>query len=113
MWNQDHFGFPINARPYSAIGTIEKVEIAEVLNEMVRRACLFEKPKNTMPTTTTTTTTTTTSTTTAYRSKKSQAKANDEVFEKEVDQVLVQPVQAAYPNLVSIINQTNLLAIYS
>ena len=77
---------------------------------MVRRACLFEKPKNTMPTTTTTTT----STTTAYRSKKSQAKANDEVFiEKEVDQVLVQPVQAAYPNLVSIINQTNLLAIYS
>ena len=108
MWNQDHFGFPINARPYSAIGTIEKVEIAEVLNEMVRRACLFEKPKNTMPTTTTTT-----STTTAYRSKKSQAKANDEVFEKEVDQVLVQPVQAAYPNLVSIINQTNLLAIYS
>ena len=81
---------------------------------MVRRACLFEKPKNTMPTTTTTTTTTT-STTTAYRSKKShQAKANDEVFiEKEVDQVLVQPVQAAYPNLVSIINQTNLLAIYS
>ena len=77
---------------------------------MVRRACLFEKPKNTMPTTTTTTT----STTTAYRSKKSQTKANDEVFiEKEVDQVLVQPVQAAYPNLVSIINQTNLLAIYS
>ena len=76
---------------------------------MVRRACLFEKPKNTMPTTTTTT-----STTTAYRSKKSQTKANDEVFiEKEVDQVLVQPVQAAYPNLVSIINQTNLLAIYS
>jgi len=113
VWNQDHFGFPINARPYSAIGTIEKVEIAEVLNEMVRRACLFEKPKNTMPTTTTTTTTTTTSTTTAYRSKKSQAKANDEVFEKEVDQVLVQPVQAAYPNLVSIINQTNLLAICS
>ena len=52
-------------------------------------------------------TTTTTSTTTAYRSKKSQAKANDEVFiEKEVDQVLVEPVvsEAAYPNLVSIIN---------
>ena len=66
---------------------------------MVRRACLFEKPKNTMPTTTTT------STTTAYRSKKSQAKTNDEVFiEKEVDQVLVEPVvsKAAYPNLVSI-----------
>ena len=72
---------------------------------MVRRACLFEKPKNTMPTTTTTT-----STTTAYRSKKSQTKANDEVFiEKEVDQGLLEPVvsEAAYPNLVSINNQTN------
>ena len=73
---------------------------------MVRRACLFEKPKNTMPTTTTTTTTTTT----AYRSsKKSQAKAkaNDEAFiEKDVDQVLLEPVvsEAAYPNLVSINN---------
>ena len=51
------------------------------------------------------TTTTPTSTTTAYRSKKSQAKANDKAFiEKEVDQVLVEPVvsKAAYPNLVSI-----------
>ena len=77
---------------------------------MVRRACLFEKPKNTMPTTTTTTTTT------AYRSsKKSQAKAkaNDEAFiEKEVDQVLLEPVvsETAYPNLVSINNQPNKFA---
>ena len=59
------------------------------------------------------TTTTPTSTTTAYRSKKSQAKANDEAFiEKEVDQVLVEPVvsEAAYPNLVSINNQPNKFA---
>ena len=116
MWNQDHLGFPINARPTSAIGTLEKVEIAEVLNQIVQRACDFEKPKakSTPPTITTTTTTTTT---TAYRSsKKSQAKAkaNDEAFiEKEVDQVLLEPVvsEAAYPNLVSINNQTNLLKI--
>ena len=77
---------------------------------MVRRACLFEKPKNTASTTATVT-----STTTAYRSKKNQAKANDEAFiEKDVDQVLVEPVvvsEATYPNLVSIINQTNLLKI--
>ena len=82
----------------SAIGTLEKVEIAEVLNEMVRRACNFEKPKNTMPTTTSTT---------AYRGKKNQAKATDEAFiEQKVDQVLVEPIlsEAAYPNLVSIIN---------
>ena len=88
----------------SAIGTLEKVEIAEVLNEMVRRACNFEKPKNTMPTTTSTISTTST---TAYRSKKNQAKATDEAFiEQKVDQVLVEPIlsEAAYPNLVSIIN---------
>ena len=103
MWNQDHLGFPINARPTSAIGTLEKVEIAEVLNQIVQRACDFEKP----------TTATTTTTTTAYRKVKAEVKAKDEIaFEKEVDKVLTQPVvvEAAYPNLVSIINQTNLLA---
>ena len=87
---------------------MEKIDIAEVINQMVRRACLFEKPKNTRSTTATATATTTiTTTTTAYRSKvKSQGKANDEVFiEKDVDQVLAQPVvvKEAYPNLVSII----------
>ena len=104
VWNQDHLGFPINARPTSAIGTLEKVEIAEVLNQIVQRACDFEKP----------TTATTTTTTTAYRKVKAEVKAKDEfAFEKEVDKVLTQPVvvEAAYPNLVSIINQTNLLAI--
>ena len=98
VWNQDHFGFPINARPYSAIGTMEKIEIAEVLNQMVRKACNFEKPKTKMtsPTATTTTTTTTTATTTtAYRKLKTAA--------KDVDRVLMEPViaEAAYPNLVS------------
>ena len=97
----------------SAIGTLEKIEIAEVLNEIVKRACLFEKPKATPPPTTTTTTTTAT---TAYRKAKAEVKAKDEIaFEKEVDKVLTQPVvvEAAYPNLVSIINQANLLAICS
>ena len=113
----DHFGFPINARPFSAIGTLEKIDIADVLNQMIRRACDFEKPKVkvSIPTAATTTTATTT-TTTAYRKVKAEVKAKDEIaFEKEVDKVLAQPVvvEAAYPNLVSIINQTNLLAICS
>ena len=117
MWNQDHFGFPINARPYSAIGTIEKVEIAEVLNEIVKKACLFEKPKVAAPPTSTTTTTATT----AYRKAKVEAKAKDEVEvkakdkdEKEVDRVLAQPVvvEAAYPNLVSN-NKMNSPAIFT
>ena len=82
---------------------MEKIEIAEVLNEIVKRACLFEKPKATPPPTTTTTTTTAT---TAYRKAKVEAKAKDEVkaFKtEEADRVLVQPVvaEAAYPNLVS------------
>ena len=84
----------------SAIGTLEKIEIAEVLNEMVKRACLFEKVQVTTPSTTTTTTT-------AYRNTKTEAAtANDNkevAVEKEADRVFVQPVEAAYPNLVSLI----------
>ena len=87
---------------------MEKIEIAEVINQMVRRACLFENPKTTMMPTTTTTTTAT-----VYRNRnrvKTEAKASDEVaIEKEVDPVLVHPVvaEAAYPNLVSIHKTTN------
>ena len=85
----------------SAIGTLEKIEIAEVLNEMVKRACLFEKLKITSPTATTitsATTSATTTTTTAYRNTKSETTAA-----KDVDRVLAEPViaEAAYPNLVS------------
>ena len=61
-------------------------------------------------------TTNTITTTTAYRSAKAEltAKEDVEVFKaEEMDQVLAVVVEAAYPNLVSIINQTNLLAICS
>ena len=116
VWVQDHFGFPINARPYSAIGTMEKIDIAEVLNQMVKKACNFEKPKTKPPTITTTTiTTTTATTTTAYRKGKAEATTAKEVVatEKEVDRVLVEPVVAepAYPNLVSIISKNEFTAI--
>ena len=83
---------------------MEKVEIAEVLNKMVKRACDFEKPKVKM--TAPTTTTTTTTTTTAYRKTMAEATTTAKegaASEKEVDRVLVEPVvtEAAYPNLVS------------
>ena len=82
---------------------MEKIEIAEVLNEMMKRACDFEKPKVTM----TASTATTTATTTAYRKPMVEEKAKDET-EKELDQVMAEPVviEAAYPNLVSI-NKTD------
>ena len=82
---------------------MEKIEIAEVLNEMMKRACDFEKPKVTM----TSSTATTTATTTAYRKPMVEVKAKDET-ENELDQVMAEPVviEAAYPNLVSI-NKTD------
>ena len=107
---QDHFGFPINARPFSAVGTMEKIDIAEVLSQIVKKACDFEKPKVKVSTSTAATTTTAT-TTTAYRkanaevtTKKTEVTAEEDVeaFKaEEMDQVLVQPVAVAYPNLVS------------
>ena len=110
VWNQDHFGFPINARPYSAIGTMEKIEIAEVLNQIVRKACNFEKPKTKM---TSPTATTTTTTTTAYRKLKTEAK-EVAAIEKDVvrDQVLLEPViaEATYPNLVSIFGKNEFIS---
>ena len=82
---------------------MEKIEIAEVLNEIVKRACVFEKPKVKMSTAATTNTITTT---TAYRNVKAELTAkNEAATEKEMDQVLVQPVEAAYPNLVSIFSK--------
>ena len=91
---------------------MEKIDIAEVLNQIVKKACDFEKPKVKVSTSTAATTTTaTTTTTTAYRkgkaevtTKKTEVTAEEdvEVFKaEEMDQVLVQPVAVAYPNLVS------------
>ena len=89
---------------------MEKVEIAEVLNQIVKRACNFEKQKTKMtPPTATTTTTATITTTTAYRKTMAEVTAIDEAaIEKDVGrgQVLVQPVvEAGYPNLVSIFSK--------
>ena len=83
---------------------MEKIDIAEVLNQIVKKACDFEKPKAKVSTPTAATTTTTT--TTAYRKTMAEVMVKDEAaIEKDVDRVLKQPAVAepAYPNLVSIL----------
>ena len=101
IWYQDHLGFPITARPYGSFG-LERMEIAEVLTQMIKRACLYN-----MPTTATTTATTVTTATTAFRSKMTSASkkiVEDEIIADSLDEVVMEPVVssvASYPNLVS------------
>ena len=96
IWYQDHLGFPITARPYGSFG-LERMEIADVLTQMIRRACLYNMP---------TTTATTDATTTAFRSKMKTSTfetVEDEIAES-LDEVVKEPVvssAASYPNLVS------------
>ena len=103
IWYQDHLGFPITARPYGSFG-LEKMEIADVLTQMIQRAC-FYNPTTTMSTTVTTATT-------AFRAKMktstskmiNKAKIEDEKADG-LDEVVMEPVvvssDAFYPNLVS------------
>ena len=101
MWSSDHFGWPITARPFGATGTRQFIEVAEVLSQMVRRACLFRPAENKMATTASTTTTTTTTTTNVSLSNR-RVKSE----EGEKDEVLKEPVQAvaSYSDLVSLIS---------
>ena len=103
MWSSDHFGWPITARPFGATGTRQFIEVAEVLSQMVRRACLFrpaeDKRASTASTTITITTITTTNASLANRRVKNT--------EGEKDEVLKEPVAltgASYSDLVSLIS---------
>ena len=98
MWSSDPFGWPITARPFGATGTRQFIEVAEVLSQMIRRACLFRPAENKRDTTASTTTTTTTTTNVSNRRVKSE--------EGEKDEVLKEPVQAValYSDLVSLIS---------
>ena len=89
MWYQDHMGWPITARPFASIGTQERVDVSEVLNQIVRRACLFKpvEDKTEKPTDQASRFTTVSSTTTVNHSLKSTVK----------DDVLVEPVEASRP----------------
>ena len=99
MWSSDHFGWPITARPFAATSTRQFVEVSEVMNQMVRRACDFNQVevKNPMAASTTTTTTTSTPNLSFANGRPRSG--------KEKDDVLKEPVQAAsYPDLVSLIS---------
>ena len=85
---------------------MEKIEIAEVLTQMIQRACLYENSKGQMNTPTTTASTT--ASTTVYRSKmkmSTPAIADDKV--DSLGEAFMEPVPvvssgASYPNLVRI-----------
>ena len=100
MWSSDHFGWPITARPFGATGTRQFIEVAEVLSQMVRRACLFRPAENKRGTTASTTTTTTTTTNVSLSNRRVKSE------EGEKDEVLKEPVQAvaSYSDLVSLIS---------
>ena len=100
MWSSDHFGWPITARPFAATSTRQFIEVSEVMNQMVRRACLF-RPVEAQ---TTVSTTTTTTTTTAPNLSANRRVKSDE-GDKEVSKVPVVQATASYlyPDLVSLI----------
>ena len=101
MWSSDHFGWPITARPFAATSTRLFVEVSEVMNQMVCRACDFNQVEVKNPMAASTTTTTTTTTTTPNLSFANGRPRSV----KEKDDVLKESVQAAsYPDLVSLIS---------
>ena len=102
MWYTDSFGWPITARPYASTSTLEQVEVSEVLNKIVQRACLFTPYEDKKPNVFTTTTTTTTTTTANLSFANRRAKG----AKGETDEILKEPVQAAasYSDLVSLIS---------
>ena len=93
MWYTDAFGWPITALPQSSTSTLERVEVSEVVNRMVQRACDFEPVKRltTMPTTTATATAKTTTASTL------PVKSRFKDVVEEVKEVLTE----SYPDLVS------------
>ena len=106
MLYTDPFGWPITARPYASSSTSSRdfLEVSEVINQIVRRACLFSPDEVKKPTTTASTTTTTTTTTTITTANLSFA--NRKANKAETDEVFKVPVQAAasYSDLVSVMS---------
>ena len=96
----DHFGWPITALPYASTSTSTRdfLEVSEVINQIVRRACLFKPDEVKKPITTTTTTTTTTTVNRPF------ANSRPKSAEGEKDDILKEPVQAAASDLVSLIS---------
>ena len=106
MWSSDHFGWPITARPFGATGTRQFIEVAEVLSQMVRRACLY-RPAEDKRTSTASTTITTITSSTSTTTNASLANRRVKNTEGEKDEVLKEPVAltgASYSDLVSLIS---------
>ena len=103
MWSSDHFGWPITARPFGATGTRQFIEVAEVLSQMVRRACLFRPAEDQRATTvsTTTTTITTANLSLANRRIKSAEGEKDDVSKEPVVQAAA---SYSYSDFVSLIS---------
>ena len=95
MWSSDHFGWPITARSFAATSTRQFVEVSEVMNQMVRRACLFRPAEVKKPTVRTTASTPTTTTATTPNGSFANSVEKDDVLKK--------PVKAA-SDLVSLIS---------
>ena len=99
MWYTDAFGWPIAARPLSSTGTVERIEVSEVVSKMVQRACDIEPVKKvTVPTATASTTTA--STFTAKSRFKDDVNSGVVEEAKEVLPEYAVP-SSSYPDLVS------------
>ena len=101
MWYTDSFGWPITARPYSSTSTFGLLEVSEVLNQIVRRACEFKpvEAKRSASVSSSSSTTTTVSTTASIFT--TTAKHSVEVEKAAFNEPVTASV--SYPDLVSLI----------
>ena len=101
MWYTDSFGWPITARPYSSTSTFGLLEVSEVLNQIVRRACEFKpvEAKRSASVSSSSSTTTTISTTASIftTTAKHSVEAEKDAFNESVT------ASVSYPDLVSLI----------
>ena len=101
MWYTDSFGWPITARPYSSTSTFGLLEVSEVLNQIVQRACEFKpvEAKRSASVSSSSSTTTTISTTASIftTTAKHSVEAEKDAFNGSVT------ASVSYPDLVSLI----------
>ena len=100
MWYTDSFGWPITARPYSSTSTFGLLEVSEVLNQIVRRACEFKPVEAKRSASVSSSSSTTTISTTASiftTTAKHSVEAEKDAFNEPVT------ASVSYPDLVSLI----------
>ena len=100
MWYTDSFGWPITARPYSSTSTFGLLEVSEVLNQIVRRACEFKPVEAKRSASVSSSSSTTTISTTASiftTTAKHSVEAEKDAFNEPVT------ASVSYPDRVSLI----------